>query len=310
MHRFAALNIFPLIQQASIICFGLMFFQTPLDAQLLLHGGPAQESHAPAQGVSGLNKGPQKLKPVMVNSPSEETILGHELTRAGAKGLIAFARVPDQSLQITKLVMEGEENAPPFNECRVDVNASTSLSVRALGRNAGLAHYEVDLEACPFSFDVMNGAILVAHEGPQCNFKAANCLIDPSGLWGPGGSSFSDKQIKAMEHARALAEANMRTNYRALQSRAGKDRSEIKRNASEQAGFSSEREVVCRNYDREEVHGFCGLQITQSRVLALQTEYNERALAPGDEKPAKSVRRANHPSPRKKLEPAFPAANY
>jgi hypothetical protein len=247
------------------------------------------------------------LKPVAVSPPHEETILGRELTRAGAKGLIAFERGPDQMLKLTKLVMEGEENSAPFDDCRIDVSASAPLSVHALGRNAGLAHYEVELEACPFSFDLMNGAILVTHEPPQCNFKAANCLIDPAGLWGPAGTSFSDKQIKTMEHARALAESNMRANYRALQSSAGKDRLEIKRIAREQAGFSSEREVLCRNYDHEEVHGFCALQITQSRVLALQSEYNESALA-GSE--GKAARHAKPAFRGKTPTPSFPAAKF
>lgn len=68
----------------------------------------------------------------------------------------------------------------------------------------------------------------------------------------------------------------MRTGFHALLMKAGKDKVAIKKMAGEQAGFSSEREVICRNYLGEEVHGFCALRITQARALALQTAFEER----------------------------------
>jgi hypothetical protein len=50
---------------------------------------------------------------------------------------------------------------------------------------------------------------------------------------------------------------------------AGKDKQQTKRLASEQAGFSSEREEKCRTYAGEDVHGFCALRFTEARAIAL-----------------------------------------
>ena len=69
----------------------------------------------------------------------------------------------------------------------------------------------------------------------------------------------------------------MRTDFRALLKKAGKDKTAIKAIAGEQAGFSSDREVTCRDYAQESVHGFCSTQITQARVLSLIAKFD---LAP------------------------------
>ena len=71
---------------------------------------------------------------------------------------------------------------------------------------------------------------------------------------------------------------------------AGKDKAAIKKIASEQAGFSSEREVACRNYAGEDVHGFCALRLTQARAFALRAELEAKGKSaePKKAKPAKA----------------------
>jgi len=78
----------------------------------------------------------------------------------------------------------------------------------------------------------------------------------------------------------------MRLNFRALLSAAAKDQETAKKIVAEQAGFSSARDMTCRSYLKEDVHGFCALRLTQARVLALQAAYNERARAKAPTKPA------------------------
>ncbi len=48
-----------------------------------------------------------------------------------------------------------------------------------------------------------------------------------------------------------------------------KDRNAVKAVASEQAGFTSEREMTCRDYARESVHGFCSARFTELRAAEL-----------------------------------------
>jgi hypothetical protein len=88
----------------------------------------------------------------------------------------------------------------------------------------------------------------------------------------------------------------MLAKFHALLTSAGKDKEAIKQIASEQAGFSSEREVICRNYLREDIHGFCALRITQARALALQAAFEDRAKATA--KPAMAKKK---PAPNLKL---------
>ena len=64
----------------------------------------------------------------------------------------------------------------------------------------------------------------------------------------------------------------MRANFRALLASAGKDEAAIKAIAGEQAGFSSEREVACRDYAHEDSTGFCALRLTQARAFALEAQ--------------------------------------
>jgi len=232
-------------------------------------GGTANPHANPVPGVKN------KPKPIGLKPPGEETIIGRDLVRNGSTGAITFARGADRALTITRLSLAGEEISAPSEQCRVDVIANQPITPRFADRPAGVSRYEVDLAACPFSFDVLNGAVFISREKPECDFVAADCRVDPTGLWGPPGDSIGDKEAKAMEHARPHAESNVRANFRAVLASAGKDKTAIKTIAAEQAGFSSEREVACRNYAREEVHGFCALRMTEARALALEAKYNE-----------------------------------
>jgi hypothetical protein len=78
----------------------------------------------------------------------------------------------------------------------------------------------------------------------------------------------------------------MRTNFRALIRKAGKDAIAVKAIAREQAAFSSQREMTCRDYDQETVHGFCSTQITEARALDLLAQFGAIEPPPGDRRSA------------------------
>jgi hypothetical protein len=88
-----------------------------------------------------------------------------------------------------------------------------------------------------------------------------------------------------MEQSRLRIESDMRANFKVLLSRAGKDRALSKRIAAEQAGFSTERETLCHSYALESVHGFCALEITRARVLALLSQLGTIPEKDDDAKP-------------------------
>lgn len=208
--------------------------------------------------------------------PPLETILGRDLARDGSAGIISFRMTPEKAIEITKLSLAGEGTSYPAEPCLVDLVVEGPIQARFRGRPNGLSRYEIDIPACPFSFEALDGAVLVTRSPRTCEFTEAQCRVDPSGLWGPPGNSFGPDQARQFERERSHAESNMRTNFRALLTSAGKDKEAIKKIAGEQAGFSSVRETTCHSYLREDVHGYCALRLTQARALALQAAYFEQ----------------------------------
>jgi hypothetical protein len=106
------------------------------------------------------------------------------LSRDGFAGIIAFRRGPNKGLEITRLSIAGEEISHPGEQCQVDV-AGTPLQTRFAGRPNGVSRYEVAIETCPFSLDVLEGAVLVTRTPQTCDFPAADCRVDPARLCPP-----------------------------------------------------------------------------------------------------------------------------
>ncbi len=264
----------------SVVLLAALLTPALARAQLMLPGAlqaPPPTANRRAPYLAGA--APGQPKPGGLEPPSEETILGKELSRDGVAGIIAFQRGPGKGLEIARLSISGEEISHRGEQCQVEVVAGTPIETRFAGRPHGVSRYEVEIESCPFSLDVLEGAVLVSRTPPTCDFRAADCRVDLAGLWGPPGDAMGPDQTKQLERERGRMDSAMLAKFHALLRRAGKNGEAIKQIASEQAGFSSEREVICRNYLREDIHGFCALRITQARALALQAAFEDRAKA-------------------------------
>ena len=235
-------------------------------------GAPPKES-----GNSGGTEEPRAPpKPIIVKPPTEDSIVGHPLALNGTQGAMSFDRQgqgPTADIALSKLSLVGDKMSALTKTCSVDVALDPPLVAKPVGRPAGALRYEVPLAACPFAIDVLDGAVLVATTAPTCEFKAADCRVALDGLWGPAPTDISDKRAKDLERDRVRIETTMRANFRVLLRRAGKDRAAVKALAGEQAGFSSQREMACRDYKGESVHGFCSTQMTEARVLALLAKF-------------------------------------
>jgi hypothetical protein len=287
-----------------IVLLATLPFQAPARAQLLLPGA-LQASPPPVDNPAqnAVRAAPGKPKPARLKPPAEETILGHELSRDGFAGAIVFQLAADKAIEITRLSLAGEQISHPGEPCRVDVVADAPIQTKFAGHPNGVSRYEVEIAACPFSIDVLDGAVIVTRVPPTCDFRAADCRAAPAGLWGPPGNSFGPSQEKQLERERSHAESIMRTEFRTLLTSAGKDKDAIKKIVGEQAGFSSERDVACHNYLGEDAHGFCALRITQARALALQATFEERAKHPRPAKPmTKKAAAKQKPAPNLNLD--------
>ena len=262
-------------------------------AQIILPGAVLPKGTAAGEVLS-LSPGKAKRKNAATGDgstigkpPGEELVAGRPLYLNGGASMIELAR-HDKGLEVKKLTLRGEQSAKPGEACEVNVALTPALAAKLAGQPAGLLRYEVELEACPFSFDILEDAVLVDSPNLTCEFKEAGCMVSAAGLWGPKASAFTPAKAKDTERARTRWEAAVRAAFR--EAAAAADKNEVKLIAREQAGFSSVREEQCRGYAGESAYGFCAARITQARAFALKAKSEkvaEKGKAERDEKKGK-----------------------
>jgi hypothetical protein len=105
-----------------------------------------------------------------------------------------------------------------------------------------------------------------SRHAPDMRFPGRGLPGRSGGALGPPGEHYrtrSDEAVGARAGPRGIGHARQ-------VSRAAGERRQGQRghqaNRQRKAGFSSKREVICRNYLREDIHGFCALRITQARA--------------------------------------------
>lgn len=256
----------------AVLLFGAVH-ASPASAQLALPGAvePTPEGAVvarPKKKLSSGEMGSARGPVVMPKAPSEDTITGRTLKLDGNGSAIEFSRNGSE-LQVAKLTLVGDRLSRSGEVCRVDISGMP-LKLTPRDSGAGLRRYQIaSLAACPFSLDVLDGAVLVTNEGKACEIKEADCRADPSGLWGAPEAEFDPKKAEEMLGARANVEKTMRSAFRALYDRNKSDKLVRGFVVKEQAGFSSWREEVCRSYAKESDFGYCALRLTEARVLAL-----------------------------------------
>lgn len=263
----------------------------PSYAQLQLPGAfnpaPAGTVAAPAEAAKPRKAGPKKPPPPP-KVPSDDTVIGRPLMHNGAAGVIEFARA-NKDLQVVRLKLMGDLISRVGERCEVDLSAQP-ITLTPADRPAGVTRYALDLPACPFAVDIFNGAVNAVREGGACEFKAADCRVDPAGLWGQPANEIGPKRAKEIEKERNRAEHAVREQFKEWIRSAGRDRALVSRIAHEQAAFSSRREELCRNYQRETEHGYCALIFTEARSSAIAAHILPPA-PPEDEQPAAKTRR-------------------
>ena len=242
------------------------------EAQLVLPGAVAPTPEGTVASPTkkkgdGSEMGAAAGPAIMPKAPTEDAIMGKTLKRDGEGSAIEFSRAGAE-LQVAKLTLVGDDLRRSGETCRVEV-AGTPLKLAARDSDTGLRRYQIAFPACPFSFSVLDGAILVTNEGKACELKEAGCRADPEGLWGMGADEIDPKKGAEMLGARARVETTVRNNFRALYDRNKKEKAVRNYLVKEQAGFSSWREEVCRSYAREPDFGYCALRLTEARAIAL-----------------------------------------
>ena len=113
-------------------------------------------------------------------------------------------------------------------------------------------------------------------------------------------------KAKDYETIRASADKAARENYKVLTQRARPEA--VRPIVAEQAGFSSDREITCRNYAKEAQHSFCNARFSEGRAISLAqrlgvTMASVEAIPgqPGTGQPGQTrvrVREGGQPAPR------------
>jgi hypothetical protein len=249
---------------------------TPAGAVAAPNGDKPARKRPRADGEDANARGPA----IAPKPPSEDSIAGKTLHLDGMRSTIEFQRVNGQT-QVSKLTLAGDRMTRSGESCRIDVSG-TPLRLTPRDSDAGLARYQVDFPACPFTLDVLDGAVLITNEGKACELKQADCRTDPAGLWGMGETEFDPKKSKEMLGMRARVEKTMRADFRRLYDRNKADRPLRNLVVREQAGFSSRREEICRGYAQEAEFGYCALRVTEARAITLGTQIAKGVKRPPD----------------------------
>jgi len=252
-------------------------------AQLVLPGAapaaPEAASASPAKARSaGASKGASAKGVKPGAPPGVAGLAGRSLLLNGKSGLLQISG-DDKAATIDKLQLAGESVSDSSQRCAVDIVGENPIQATSAGRPDGLERFEADVPACPFSFDVLDGAVLAPSQITACVFKAADCQTGPGGLWGPDGASLVGDAAKFAKE-RAEAEKAMAKAVRAVQDRAA-DSPEAADLIRDQNGFAGQRDDTCRDYAKESVHGYCALRLTEARTALLETRLGEFAAVAG-----------------------------
>ncbi|MCJ2136805.1 hypothetical protein MKK69_22600 [Methylobacterium sp. J-026] len=252
---------------------------------------PAAEAPRPA---------PVPARPIVLKTPSEDSVLGQDLQLNGTSGSLKLER--SGSAVTARITLPGTRISQPAESCTVPLAGGNPVPLSAEGKPDGVPRFEAAGAECPLRFDVTEGAVLVSTtgSGPTCTFSAADCATTPVGLWGPAPATLLPRAGE-FDTARGVADKAVRDNYKLMTQRARRE--DVRPIVSEQAAFSADREQFCRSYAREGTHGFCHLRFTENRALALATRLGANTAVPT----AAAAPRRSRPKPA--TEPAVDGMN-
>ena len=287
-------------RRLATLVFGLLaaaFAAIETHAQLTLPGaapaGPQGAKVAPAKhrtSGSSAKEGGAGAKGVKAGAAGGiASIAGRPLMLNGKSGLLQISG-DDKAVTIDKLKLAGESVSDSSQHCVVDIVGENPIQATSVGRPDGLERFEADVPACPFAFDIVDGAALAPSQITACMFKAADCQTSPGGLWGPDGASLVGDAAKFGKE-RVEADEAMAKAVRAIEDRAAAnpDAAELLR---DQNGFAGQRDDICRDYAKESIHGYCALRVTEARTALLETRLAEFGASAGgkaaSEKPGKT----------------------
>jgi hypothetical protein len=225
-------------------------------------------------GQPGAAQPPGTPRRPAVRPVADDAVVGQALMHQGMSGRVVMERQPGGFG--LKFTAEGFQTNNLLEPCGVSFGEQ-AVPLENLGRPEGLPRFRLQSSVCPIVFDVLNNALLVVEPQTPCVIEAAQCRLTPRGLWGPDARGLV-ALARDIEKERARAETQVRESFRQLGVQGGND--ERRNVAREQAGFSSEREQICRDFSREASHSFCAAKVTEARAASLRARLAKGAGEP------------------------------
>lgn len=253
---------------ALLACAGfLALVAAPAQGQILLPGA-SQSAPPPSPGTPSIMAAPPRPKPAPPKAASDASIDGKVLFLNGSRGRLTVEKRDKDGLTV-RLIAVGYKMSAPSESCGLDLGAGQPITLKAAGRPEGVSRYSLGIAGCDVSFDTLDGGLIALAPGGACEFREGDCKVDLHGVWGPPPSVIEGETV-AIEKDRGRADKTVRESYKALIKSVPKtDKAGVRKIAAEQAGFTSEREIMCRDYARESAHGYCAARYTEYRAASL-----------------------------------------
>lgn len=237
-------------------------------------GATPVEPVVPPKATAEARKPDKPDKNAVDFSVSLASAVGQPLKLNGRDGeMTLWGR--DRALKIAKLTLAGEVISDPTQKCRIDIVGDQPIEAKSLGRPDGLPRYEAEIPVCTFTFDVVEGAVLVPVQNAACVFQAADCRASPGGLWGPDAESLAG-EAKAIEQARTRADDAAARLLKGLQARY-KGKPEADDLEREHDDLVSRGQAICHDYDSDSETGFCASRMAQARAAKLKARADKLA---------------------------------
>ncbi len=211
------------LTRIAVVCL----IATPALGQMQLPGAVAPTEQGATIRPAGPPKPKPKGPPPPPKVPGDDGLLNRTLAQNGRAGAIQFIK-DGKDIRLSKVTLGGEKISRPAETCTVEM-PDMPLALTPAAKPNGVTRYAAALEGCPIEFDVLEGAILVSPVAKACEFAAADCRVDPAGLWGQPANEIGPARAKEIERARGPAEQAMRNHFRAWNEAVGKDRDMVRR---------------------------------------------------------------------------------
>ena len=131
-------------------------------------------------------------KPTAPKALAESSLDGKTLMLNGSRGRMIVEK-RDKAALTVRLIVVGDKISKPSKSCGVDMGAGQTLELKAASaRPQGVARYELAMEGCAVSFDVLDGGLYASGIPQACEIHEADCRIDPRGVWGPAGAALEE----------------------------------------------------------------------------------------------------------------------